>query len=1286
MNAIDQYNIIKSWEQSLVPSASLIDGRTEQDRLNFLCDYASLINFYDSNNKLKGNWSPFLIKDPVFLLAHIAKTRFTAFHSRYLNTCATLDRLFQNPDEHPEHYNEDIARAFNLLFGEFTDIFIHIKRWIYFMRMTNDEYDLKTYIIYQTKTNFSQYYWAFSSLQQSLFMSSFIKGIDPVDHHQFYFFDAYEEVIWKENKDSNPYWKVLGLKDHLKGNTSEDIYRALKNAGDKLFAFFHTLVKNADAGFAKLSTQKSRYPDTTLLRAFVHLLKAHEDQLNGIAQKHLQFYYKDILKQEEKAATADSVFLCSALAKPTSTFSLPAGTVFNAGLDAQKKPILFSTTGVVHLNPATITGGYTLSKSARPGVNAPLYLKSIPAPGVIQKDKTGKVQSWETFGGSGAMQKTVIKPGIAFASPLLFLQEGERDISLAITFSNIDPGPMPSVKYFLSTLTGWLEVTHRIKKKESGYVGTGLNAVIALKAIDPPIEAFQKINPDALDSQWPLLKLEFSSFTNLVQPLIVNTLSISVNVVGVKTFQLFNDYGSLSTKTPFPLFGPAPLVNNSFIIGSSEIFSKPLDSLVIELKWDQLPTDFAAYYERYNAYASKNIPPIPPVPTSTPQSIPVQPPPPPPLPPPGCWLWRVIKSWFSKPNVTLLQPMPFNDECFTVNFSLLQDASWEEFLMTRYIENPPGSTVKFIPNPAGSSDPQPAGENVGLFVPFFQFDNASGQWVDRYLTDSSIFGYPPDTSVTNPAKKGDPAIQNSTLKFTDASSSGFMRMTLSGPQLYGFGSGIYANVVSCIALTNAMAIADKPLLCPPAFSPPANLPFVPKLGSFMGYYSASCKYNFPPSSTPQTYPLQCFLYTPFSNYLVYDNSIPAEGSPKPAEYNYIIGGSGTTTVKDGIPLFETFNYDGYLFLEMSDLLPSASFNLYFELARNYKNSSAAGDIGYFYASKKGWKKLPLLSDGTNKFSCSGIITVAIPDDVANDAPFMPGTSYWICIGVPDPAASFSQTVFFQTNGFIAKRNSSISTTITAAPKLAANTISKPQTAIPQILATVQPFPSFGGKAAETYTDMNQRISGRLLTKDRAVSAGDYSMLIKQAFNDIYFAKAIFHPDEITGIYVVKGYAGTTEPNAFLPLVSECQEEKINHYLNNRTSAFSNITVSNFSVQYVKIIAKVTIDPNLEPLDIQQSIDQSLNIFLSPWITSTSQQVIIGQTINGAMVAGLLKNITGVLSVDDVRFQSWRINSANQNKWSVIGNLWGEPTVAPASETALLVSYMNHNIQCKSGNQ
>jgi hypothetical protein len=46
MQIIDQNSALVAQETALIPGASLIDGRTEIDRLSFLTEFASVINFY----------------------------------------------------------------------------------------------------------------------------------------------------------------------------------------------------------------------------------------------------------------------------------------------------------------------------------------------------------------------------------------------------------------------------------------------------------------------------------------------------------------------------------------------------------------------------------------------------------------------------------------------------------------------------------------------------------------------------------------------------------------------------------------------------------------------------------------------------------------------------------------------------------------------------------------------------------------------------------------------------------------------------------------------------------------------------------------------------------------------------------------------------------------------------------------------------------------------------------------------------------------------------------------
>jgi len=1251
MNAIDQYNSIISLERSLVPAPSLIDGRTEKDWLSFLCDYATLINFYNGNNTLSGDWSPFLLKDPVFLLASISKTRFSEHHSLYMKTAEKLHKLLRA--KAPDH---DIADPFNRLFDQLTDIFVYIKRWVYFMQRTDDEYDLKTYVIDNIKTNFSKYFWAIISLQQGMYLSRVIKGINPVNYNKFHFFDAYEEQLWMQNKDRSPYWEILGLKHPIIDNTHNDLLNAIIKAGDDLFSFFYTIINHSGSEFERVKTQQSRYPDITLLRTFVNLLKIQQDKLNSISQKHLDFYYKDILKQTEKKAISDEVFLCSQLAKTTSTFNLPGGTMFSAGNDAQKNPIWFSTQETVQLNPAVIARGYTLSRSLADVTPSPFYLKNIPPAGIIQKDKSGKIQSWETFGGSASPSASLVTPGFALASPMLFLREGIREISLTMVFENeIDPRLLDTAVYYLSTASAWVKVTGKVDPPLKEIVPQKeVTVLISLDASIAPIVSFSK-NPDGLDSPWPMLKIEFNTVLALPTPPYLTSATIAVTVSGMKTFDLYSDSGALSTKTPYPLFGPMPLVNNSFIIGSNEIFSKPFKRLTLELNWDNLPENFAAYYSQYDKYTKE-------------YSMPKE------------TIWTKIKQVFTgKHNES--DPL-FDNTSFTVDFGLLQDGTWKKFDMFKYYD--PANPMKCDPRPTTSDIVQPTDKDIQLFTMCYH----KGKDKDLEilgLSDLSIFIYPKmfladdsfdsgelkpivPISEANPSD-ADPDIQNEPLKFTDVSKWGFLRITLSGPE-YGFGSTLYPKVISDIALKNGMIIAKQP--CIPKFILPANVPFTPLLNNFTATYKASHKYCFDTASKG-TYPIQCFLYAPFKNYKVYDNS------KKSTNYIYTIGKSQTSdTIAKGIPLWEALNYDGYLFLGFENLLPASSLNLYFELARNYTGAAPGTDIEYYYTGKDGWKKLPLLSDSTNGFGCSGIIKVNVPDDIASNGPAMPSDNYWFCIAVKNNPASFSQTVFFNTNGFTAQRASAFSSTATT---LDAGKITKPQTAIPQITSTSQPFPSFGGRAAENNTEMTQRVSNRLKTKDRAVSAADYTTLIKQEFDDVYYSKPVLDRlSKSIRLYLVKAYGNWTDPGAFLPLVTACCAEEVSTFLKTKTSIFSDISVSNFEFQYVRVVAEVSIAPGFEELDISESIGQALNIFLSPWISSNGQQIIIGQEITNTLVANLLNTIEGVSAVVSVLFQTWTLDKL---MCSLISSITGDPTVSPFAANNLLVSYMDHDIKFKS---
>jgi hypothetical protein len=328
---------------------------------------------------------------------------------------------------------------------------------------------------------------------------------------------------------------------------------------------------------------------------------------------------------------------------------------------------------------------------------------------------------------------------------------------------------------------------------------------------------------------------------------------------------------------------------------------------------------------------------------------------------------------------------------------------------------------------------------------------------------------------------------------------------------------------------------------------------------------------------------------------------------------------------------------------MDNLVPSNFINFYFELTPLYvSNTTISNKLGYYYLNKDGWQSLTVLADGTKNFSCSGVIKLNVPEDITNQSPLMPGNKFWFCITVDGDSGSVPQVALLKTNGFMVQRRGDAFLTAGQAPQIIAGTITKPQTAIPQIAAITQPFPSFGGKAADNDTQMNQRISNRLKTKDRAVTPGDYSALIKQQYAEIYYSKPVFNTEtKNIDLYLVNAIANYTDAGAFAPMLTACKMEDIQAFLQEKVSGFLTIVVSNFNLMPVNITASISLERAFKYKDalVKKNIKDALDIFLSPWITSNQQQMAIDQGIDQVQVIKFIKSIDSVADVQNISFSS-----------------------------------------------
>ena len=83
----------------------------------------------------------------------------------------------------------------------------------------------------------------------------------------------------------------------------------------------------------KLKKSSETPAHLALFFGFLHLFEVAQDDLNTITERHLDFYYRDVLQLEENPAVADQAVIIFKLAKNVNSYLLKKGTKLKAGKD-----------------------------------------------------------------------------------------------------------------------------------------------------------------------------------------------------------------------------------------------------------------------------------------------------------------------------------------------------------------------------------------------------------------------------------------------------------------------------------------------------------------------------------------------------------------------------------------------------------------------------------------------------------------------------------------------------------------------------------------------------------------------------------------------------------------------------------------------------------------------------------------------------------------------------------------------------------------------------------------
>jgi hypothetical protein len=347
---------------------------------------------------------------------------------------------------------------------------------------------------------------------------------------------------------------------------------------------------------ASLEDFAAHTPHYGLWLAFLSMFDRARDELNGITGRHMDFYYQEVLRLARKPPTPDQVHLLVELARGTEAHLLPAGTLVRAGKDAAGKDVAYALDEDFVANRAQVTELRAVRvENTRVAGKQQVRVRASPI--AASADGLGAQLPEEDphFAPFGPDNAPFARIGFAVADRQLFLREGRRRV--LFRFSTTQPGALSPLNGFRIRLTaeeGWLELPTGNALR--GQFASGQVIFIltlngdhpAIVGHDPalhqgPYPAGVPVAEILLD--WDGNETAAARAMALLRNATRSKINIRTEAEGLRRMSIRTDDGEADPAAGFLPFGAAPRKNGQWIIGSAEVFSRPLSSLTINVTW-----------------------------------------------------------------------------------------------------------------------------------------------------------------------------------------------------------------------------------------------------------------------------------------------------------------------------------------------------------------------------------------------------------------------------------------------------------------------------------------------------------------------------------------------------------------------------------------------------------------------------------------------------------------------------------------------------------------------------
>ncbi|NJR63082.1 MAG: hypothetical protein HC769_32405 [Cyanobacteria bacterium CRU_2_1] len=933
-----------------------------------------------------------------------------------------------------------------------------------------------------------------------------------------------------------------------------------------LFQTYRQIIQHAPKSLqASLTDRQDHQPYLSLYLAFLEVLQLARDDLNRITQRHLDFFYRQVLRLPDRPAQPDQAHLIFELAKLPQAYKLPAGTHFKAGKDASGVDLVYRLDEEVVIHKATIASlkGLFLDSEAIKTGEPPKHLLGLYASPIANSfdgkgatfPKDQAVNAWLPFGDN---KRDHARVGFAIASDVLLLQEGRRVITLKLSleegFLLLPANKLDQVfAVYFSGEKDWIAATILPAGQpaadgieQTGWNGSVLSLVVELAAdVDPvlpydpaaPIPYFPDVPnlPLHLDRPMPVVRLELNddvlvngrSPYHYFQDAELKDITIQTRVNEVRTLVIQNDLSVLDASKPFQPFGSQPKNGAFLYIGSQEVLEKHLTALTIDLELEELEPNWAVDYAAYGVNAN------------------------------------------FKPG--------------TLTIQALRQKIWHSATTPARLFD---STISLTDQLAALHlDSFDAPEPIELWTPQSKTGFLRLQLVDDFLHDK----YP-----TVLARQVLAAATNQIV--LDEASNAKRQAVI--------GAYYRRNDGSIDSASTYYVDLDAEPLIPPE-------PYTPTIRSLSLSYTAQAN---------QT---DCRLF-----------------------HLHPFGGFAQLPITGTRSLLPSFTHEGELFIGVQYLDPPTALPLLFQVAEETADTQLRRDerfkLQWSYLKDNTWESLDdrIVSDTTNGLITSGIIHLAIPEDISRkQTTILDPNLHWLKVSLLARSRTVCQIIGIHPQAARATFSDAGNDPNHLATPLPPGTIAKLALPQPEIKKVEQPYASFGGRTKEQPTHFYTRISEHLRHKGRAVTIFDYERLVLEKFPDIYKVRCINHgqfddrfdrlyelvPGSIT-LAVIPDLSQRNTTNDLEPNVNVNRLQAIEHYLANRSSPWAAIRVVNPKYERIQVECQVKFrSPYAANFGYyRRELERAITGFLTPWTVDQSAEINFGGKVYRSSILNFIE--------------------------------------------------------------